>query len=980
MRSYCARGKSKKHTGRVHTKVTGAKRKYSETNVGSLTTRLGTVNKPAGNRPRKKAKNAASGTSNDGSNDISERKENEQVNVVESAANSLQSINISVVNQSDNATTDESAEDIDMESRQPQIRHIDTMIESKVNDDDVDVMASVMGQLQELNLDYAPSEEFKEFHRQILLYPHYGIRARNKENTVFIIPDYDYKTDMIKYANFRHVFKMDAWVCNCDQFVYKNNRKYCDHTILAILFTNSNPTNLPFFPYDTSDEKVVSETEEGSVKFLMAPKCSRKMAIYSVENNDNRYAFVHINNLFKNIVCELHKGRSSCRHRALLLQLLPEEAREAYKLQSQQPAQDTVYWDDEEGFGHHSFLIKEAPKCVSFKRIPVPAVWHTEHDETPEQETYYAATKLRNVPLKLTPKIEVCECGETLSEANDHLKQTKAILFDTSTNYHVDVYNRRCTHCDKNYVYDGLGDKIFNYNDDILVFHDVFQQFLFLRHMSKCPMNTFITTQLSLYSGNNSITPFFNGVTFSKLLGIFVQLQNYDNKLRCRACEKEQKMPQIIGCDATSLLMQKRYIQGVISPKETVKFTDVTIKMQNKVAKVRDCYVLQPSLRDRLDLFLIDHKIRNYNTDEVKSKGSWSKKDTKSLFKELRNKGYGKLVDMIQWMLKESVGMNKYLKSRLGDVLRGCSRYILLSHIVPYPITNLLETYSVDNWSEIKRDIRYYQPAIFSVHEHFLKTNVEVPNCWLALVRELAQLSRNSVAEKEAIRAQSAPLPAAADKHQSIFQEFEVSGSCYGYQIHHIRPKYDYYSERKKKDNKKKTESDNNLQVANCNKYFHKFKSMSNGIVTCKCLEHEEMMGYHVMSKPEGLNDYFSLFIMIYKGDTAPKLVLCDIACQLEKYCMNREPKKFKNALFLNDEVHSKGHKCGPLYNVKYFKESLASLVFLNDPSIEQTNKICKNLKIPTMYMKLNTFMRNVCNLMEIESRKSIRKRQKNNR
>ena len=147
------------------------------------------------------------------------------------------------------------------------------------------------------------------------------------------------------------------------------------------------------------------------------------------------------------------------------------------------------------------------------------------------------------------------------------------------------------------------------------------------------------------------------------------------------------------------------------------------------------------------------------------------------------------------------------------------------SHIVPYPITSLLETYYVDNWNEIKRHIRYYRPEVFSVYEHVLKTNVEVPNYWLAFVRELAQSSRKYVVEKEAIRAQFAPLPAAADKHQSMFQECEAAESCYGYQIHHIRPKYDCYSERQKKENKKKTESDNSLQVGNCNDYFHKFKS-----------------------------------------------------------------------------------------------------------------------------------------------------------
>ena len=116
--------------------------------------------------------------------------------------------------------------------------------------------------------------------------------------------------------------------------------------------------------------------------------------------------------------------------------------------------------------------------------------------------------------------------------------------------------------------------------------------------------------------------------------------------------------------------------------------------------------------------------------------------------------------------------------------------------------------------------------------------------------------------------------------------------------------------------------------------------------------------------------------LMMYPDDSAPAIIVSDLACQLERYCMNREPKKFRNTLFLNDEIHAQGHKCGPLYNVSYYKDSLASLYFLNDPSIEQTNRICKNLKTSTMYMRLSTFMNTVTNLLEIESRKSVIKRQ----
>ena len=167
------------------------------------------------------------------------------------------------------------------------------------------------------------------------------------------------------------------------------------------------------------------------------------MGIYSVNNNDNGYSFVHINNDYKNIICDNHPARKTCKHRALALNVLDAEVKKKLKEQLHQPAQDTVFWDDEEGFGHHSFLTHDTPKCISFKTIPVPLCWHTSYDDIPDQEIYYAATKQRNIPVKLTQNIDQCECGELLSDTNDYLIKKNALLFDTSTNHNVDVYNRR---------------------------------------------------------------------------------------------------------------------------------------------------------------------------------------------------------------------------------------------------------------------------------------------------------------------------------------------------------------------------------------------------------------------------------------------------------------------------------------------------------------------------------------------------------
>lgn len=160
--------------------------------------------------------------------------------------------------------------------------------------------------------------------------------------------------------------------------------------------------------------------------------------------------------------------------------------------------------------------------------------------------------------------------------------------------------------------------------------------------------------------------------------------------------------------------------------------------------------------------------------------------------------------------------------------------------------------------------------------------------------------------------------------------------------------------------------------VADCKKYYMEYLKMSHGIVVLKCIDHGEIIGYHVMNSPESPNDYFSIITMIYIKP--PKFVLCDIACQMQKYCMTREPDLFKDTIFLNDQMHGNNHKCGVYFNVKSYKHLGMELAGLNDPSIEQSNRILGRIKVHACWMKLSTLCKYLDILIEIENRKARRK------
>ena len=227
-------------------------------------------------------------------------------------------------------------------------------------------------------------------------------------------------------------------------------------------------------------------------------------------------------------------------------------------------------------------------------------------------------------------------------------------------------------------------------------------------------------------------------------------------------------------------------------------------------------------------------------------------------------------------------------------------------------------------------------------------------------------------------RAESAPIPIAAEKHQSLFSKGNVNGVSYGYRVEHLRPTYDYKSETdpkaKRVKNQRTTEKELIL-IGQCEKYFMQFCNMSHGCVIFRCDDHYQNMGYHVMTRPESVNDYFSVLMMMYPGDSAPDHFIMDNGCNFQKYCMFREPKKFRSMKCWTDEFHGgAGHKCGPLFSVTLSKNTSSVLSNLNDSSIEQMNRMIKLVKISAQYMKTRTFNETVELMLEVANRRQIRK------
>ena len=125
--------------------------------------------------------------------------------------------------------------------------------------------------LNQLKLDHEPSEYFREFHDQLKRYPNNPVIIRDDIKTALVIPDFNEDQNRLKYAEYVHCYKLDKWVCNCNDFLYTSNRRFCDHILLAHLITNDNPTNLPIKEYNCS--RVENECDKQFV--LTRVPCTR---------------------------------------------------------------------------------------------------------------------------------------------------------------------------------------------------------------------------------------------------------------------------------------------------------------------------------------------------------------------------------------------------------------------------------------------------------------------------------------------------------------------------------------------------------------------------------------------------------------------------------------------------------------------------------------------------------------------------------
>lgn len=115
---------------------------------------------------------------------------------------------------------------------------------------------------------------------------------------------------------------------------------------------------------------------------------------------------------------------------------------------------------------------------------------------------------------------------------------------------------------------------------------------------------------------------------------------------------------------------------------------------------------------------------------------------------------------------------------------------------------------------------------------------------------------------------------------------------------------------------------------------------------------------------------------MYTRFDKVPDKAGGDFNCKVQQSSLYKDFKYFSGCIFYSDELHHNSHvACSNAYSVKYFKNIFnRELMYINDSSPEQRNRIINKLKYSLMYSSLPVFMITIKLVMMIDNRMIIRR------
>ncbi len=596
-----------------------------------------------------------------------------------------------------------------------------------------------------------------------------------------------------------------------------------------------------------------------------------------------------------------------------------------------------------------------------------------------------------------------------------------SMLYGMSAAMRVTVHRGRCSVDDHWIEYDGVDDGVYHYNNNLLFTHEVINDYTIQYSSSETPFHAYVRGVRERYVSNArargiplaDVTQFISRPTFQKVWFSYIQLQQWQYRFQCPTC---METPQVIICDGITLQCPKTASDTFYPPTYTdhqsMRTTAATSDFD-----VRDCYVADHKLAAAIGAELnrwLAAVVTARQQAMVRSKDDVVVASMRSvqlsgavieaisliefdanLIDRLRLVA-APLADFIEFFVNHvrylaatvddidfTTGF-KQIGKRLIEVL--LSRDAIIS-VARYPTPKLVEWLMVNpskiGEPEVCRVFGALSPVLFAIFDWYWQQNLHSRSPPPAVTKLISDVCRRAsdidrrMCDFERARnrlpGDTATLSAASSGPEEHDAATFMRTKCYyNRPVLRRRPIYDVDSQRSRAHR-----DDPNVvnKQSRCSKLVVRHRAATNGIMIFWC-RHRVALGFHILPDSEGRNDIFSAIITRWR--VAPKVIVYDFACDLAAYCLRREYLFFRETLFVIDQFHAYNHTCSEVYKIVTYKNTNASIRFLNCSAAEQGNAGLQKTRKSTYRMLPTNLMLFVRLQLEVHNRRVMKQLQAN--
>ncbi|KAG2009480.1 hypothetical protein CC2G_012413 [Coprinopsis cinerea AmutBmut pab1-1] len=598
-------------------------------------------------------------------------------------------------------------------------------------------------------------------------------------------------------------------------------------------------------------------------------------------------------------------------------------------------------------------LVVQRCGQISYLPINVPAWTSIPSDATHYQQPPPFRSK-PELPFPLDLRSS-CPCpeGRTLYDPSRPVIVRPCKIYTLSGLLHHEISLQPCPQCPaprRRFIGPDLREVgLFNFNNSILVSHELLDEYTSAYTSSETPFSAWIVHLSRRYRSTGDT--FMGEDLFRTVWFAFVSLQGYSDDMKCSLCGDH---PDTVIWDGITLSFGRKHLTSTLSPPTTV--SERSIVRHRTVYQPGQQLITDDSLRKQMRLSLDPPSlttIAELGMEDGPGTPPTPRSPSKARAREL--KAVGEHLDRIAAVKYDLMDLCPAL-AELFDEVFGPEAYAERRR-VPSLYKNFFTQIAAEESvlqfvnnvgltairSFLANPTRERSTVILSIPA--LYKLVHAREDILGLVPIMEWIEGRAASVLDALKVED-PLPRVQDGIEGIVsqEDWKQTGCLYSMPRIRDRPKYPKLRGDQLRDKSSK-------RGDKCGKYFTQYgeQRLTGGLMVAWCT-HGICYGFHCIAQSEGRDDVFSA--MVTRWPVAPKRVVYDFACSLGPYCMLREPRFFQDTLFTIDHFHSSGHtKCSPAAFLSEYANVDPRLVSINSSAAECGNGGLKKIRKSVSYM-----------------------------